>query len=78
MRTTLNLADGLMAEVKQRASQEGRTTTSFIEEALRAYLAAERTSPSDEPLPSWGSADGRVLVDLEDRDAVWAALDETS
>ncbi|WP_299037037.1 hypothetical protein [uncultured Pseudokineococcus sp.] len=76
MRTTLNLADGLMAAVKAKASDEGRTATSIVEEALRAYLTAGRTASPVEPLPSWGSPDGRVLVDLEDEDAVWAALDE--
>lgn len=29
-----------------------------------------------EPLPVYGQAGGQILVDLADRDAVWAALDE--
>lgn len=78
MRTTLNVADGLMEAVKARASEEGRTATSIVEEALRAYLTAERAAPPVEPLPSWGSPGGGVLVDLEDKDALWTALDESA
>jgi len=76
MRVTLDLAGGLMAAVEAKASDEGRTATSIVEEALRTYLAAEQTASSVEPLPSWGSPHGRVLVDLEDKDALWASLDE--
>lgn len=77
MKTTLNLPDALLESVKQRASQEGRTMTSFVEEALRARLVEHgdtRLKPVD--LPSWGagSANG-YLVDLEDRDAVWDVMD---
>ncbi|WP_299037045.1 hypothetical protein [uncultured Pseudokineococcus sp.] len=66
MRTTLDLADGLMAAVEAKAVHEGRTATSIVEEALRAHLAAEQTASSVEPLPTWGSPRGRVLVDLQD------------
>ncbi|MEJ5946814.1 type II toxin-antitoxin system VapB family antitoxin [Pseudokineococcus basanitobsidens] len=75
MRTTLDLADELMAAVAARAGKKGRTAASIVEEALRSYLGAGRTADAIEPLPSWGSPDGRVLVDLGHRDAVRAALD---
>lgn len=74
MRTTLNLADGLAEQAKQRAADEGRTLTSLIEEGLRLVLELERPQRSVE-LPAHGDGSGQVLVDIADRDAVWEALD---
>lgn len=77
MRTTMNLPDGLMEAVKERATTSGRTVTSIVEDALRLFLAADpEGEPDDEPLPSFGAPGGRILVDLEDKDALWAVLDE--
>ncbi|MGH3976384.1 MAG: hypothetical protein ACRDS9_24160 [Pseudonocardiaceae bacterium] len=74
MRTTINLPDALAEAAKAKAAAEGRTFTSVVEEGLRAVLAAE---PAAAPvkLPAYGDPDGRVLVDLLDREALWAALD---
>lgn len=77
MRTTLNLPDGLLAEAKAAAARDGRTLTSLFEEGLRLVLAqqeAERLRDV-EPLPTYGRPDGQVLVDLDDREALAAALD---
>ena len=75
MRTTINLPDALLQAAKRRAAAQDRTLTSLIEEGLWRVL-----SDSDEvevpSLPTWGSGEGKVLVDLDDRDALWAALDE--
>ena len=77
VRTTLNLPDGLVAEAKAAAAREGRTVTSLLEEGLRLVLDELRNEQHQavEPLPTYGSPAERPLVDLDDRDAVWAALD---
>lgn len=77
MRTTINLPDGLVAEAKARAAASGRTFTSLVEEGLRVVLAEHRDAESvrHEPLPSYGDPAARSLIDLADRDAVWATLD---
>ena len=75
MRTTINLPDGLAEAAKERAAAEGRTFTSLVEEGLRTVLQGGTTPAPVEPLPSYGDPDGRFLIDLTDRDAVWAALD---
>lgn len=74
MRTTVNLPDALLQAAKQRAAQQERTLTSLIEEGLRQVLAdsVEAEVPT---LPTWGTGDGKVLVDLDDRDAVWGVLE---
>jgi plasmid stability protein len=75
MRTTINLPDGLAEAAKQRAAEQGRTLTSMIEEGLRRVLADDATGAEPVSLPAYGDAGGRFLVDLTDRDALWAALD---
>lgn len=75
MRATINLPDSLAEAAKERARAEGRTFTSLVEEGLRNVLDRGEERLPSERLPSYGRPDGRVLVDLTDRDAVWAALD---
>lgn len=78
MRTTLNLPDGLVEQAKAQAAARGQTLTSLIEEGLRLVLQQHGIpcAAAPEPLPAYGHPTGRILVDLEDRDAVWTALDE--
>jgi hypothetical protein len=75
MRTTINLPDGLAEAAKERAKAERRTFTSLVEEGLRSVLASGVPQPSDIELPAFGAEGGRILIDLDDRDAVWEALD---
>ncbi|HEY2765055.1 MAG TPA: hypothetical protein VGJ13_13785 [Pseudonocardiaceae bacterium] len=76
MRTTLNLPDGLVEQAKAQAASSGRTFTSLVEEGLRLVLEQLDVPITCEPLPTYGQPEGRILVDLADRDAVWAVLDE--
>lgn len=75
MRTTLNLADGLVEAAKVRAAAEHRTLTSLIEEGLRAVLASKETGTAIPILPTYGRRGDRMLIDIEDRDALYAAFD---
>lgn len=74
MRTTMNLPDGLMEQVKVRAAASGRTATSVVEEALRLLLtqSASRAYP---PMPTDGGGGG-FLIDVADSDAVWDEHDQ--
>ncbi len=74
MRTTLNLPDALAEAAKAKAAADGRTFTSLVEEGLRSVLA---TTPDHvaSPLPSYGDPGGSILIDLDDREALWEALD---
>jgi len=75
VRTTINLPDGLMAQVKARAAASGRTTTSLVEEALRLLLEQGGAPNPYRPMPVDHSGGG-FLVDLLDKDSLWEALDE--
>ncbi len=46
MRTTVNIHDGLLETVKQRAQREGKTLGDVIEEALQRYLASAAPDPA--------------------------------
>ncbi len=73
MRTSMNLPDSLLQAARERAAAEGRTVTSLMEEALRRLLEEQRTPELPPSLPTWKG--GRLLIDLEDKDALWEILD---
>lgn len=75
MRATINLPDALAEAAKARARAEGRTFTSLIEEGLRTVLSRAEEPAQLDPLPAYGDPHGGLLVDIADRDALWAALD---
>lgn len=74
MRTTVNLPDALLREAKNQARREGKTLTSLMEESLRARLDRRDLAEVDISLPTWKS--GGMLVDIDDREALWDALDD--
>ena len=77
VRTTINLPDALGKAARRRAAKEGRTFTSLIEEGLRMVLAEGGKTGKAEPLPlpTYGDPNGKFLIDILDRDALWEALD---
>lgn len=75
MRTSMNLPDSLLEAARERARQEGRTVTSLMEEALWRLLESGRSDRDLPVLPTDGHANGRFLIDIEDKDALWDVLD---
>ena len=76
MRTTVNLDDELLRRDKERAARQGRALSEVASEALRVSLA-EQTGPRHEvTLPTVGGSGLKPGVDLEDKDALAALLDE--
>ena len=72
MKTTLNIDDFVMAQLKQEALKQGRTMSELVESALRLLFRAEKTKRPLPSLPSFKS--GGYLVDLADRDALYQML----
>jgi len=73
MRTTVRLPDSLYRSVQERAHDEHRTVTSFIEEALRARLAEAGVHESRRPRYVVDPVDGSGVmpgVDLGDSDTL--------
>lgn len=73
MKTTLNIDDTVMAELKREAARQGRTMSDLVETALRLLLRSPRKRGQMPPLPSFRS--GGALVDVADRDALYQAME---
>ena len=73
MKTTLNIDDAVMAQLKREAARQGRTMSELVETALRLLFRAPRTAGDLPPLPKFHS--GGALVDVSDRDALYQAME---
>lgn len=73
MKTTLNIHDTVMAELKREAARQGRTMSELVETALRLFFRTQRKRPRIPPLPTFNS--GGFLVDIADRNALYDFLE---
>jgi hypothetical protein len=74
MKTTLNVDDTVMAQLKREAARQGRTMSELVETALRNLFRAQKNKNADLPsLPVFHS--GGALVDIADRDALYQAME---
>ena len=72
-RTTIDIDAAVLRALKKRQRREGKSLGQLVSELLAASLRDERESPL-EPF-SWVAKPMRSVVDLEDKDAVYRALD---
>jgi len=74
MRTTLDIDDPILREVRAIHQKEGRSMGAVVSGLLADALALRRES---RVLPAfrWVSRPMRPLVDLADKDALYTALD---
>ena len=75
MRTTVDIDDPILREVKAMHETEGRSMGAIISELLADALARRRASARPQRTFRWTSRPMKALVDLADKDAVYAALD---
>ena len=73
MKTTLNIDDQVMVELKREAARQGRTMSDLVETALRLLLRTPRKPSALPPLPTFDG--GGALVDIADRDALYQAME---
>lgn len=73
MKTTLNIDDTVMARLRRESARTGRTMSELVETALRRLLQSRRDAPEPPPLPTFDS--GGALVDVADREALYAAME---
>lgn len=74
MKTTLNIDDTVMAQLKREAARQGRTMSELVETALRQLLRSQRKRTKLPPLPTFNS--GGMRVDIADRNALYDAMDD--
>jgi hypothetical protein len=77
MRTTLDIDDPILREVKAIHEREGRSIGAIVSELLAEALARRRPSRA-RPSFRWNSRPMKALVDLTDKETVYAALDADS
>lgn len=73
MKTTLNIDDTVMLQLKREAARQGRTMSELVETALRLLFHAPRKRKDLPPLPTFDG--GGMLVDVDDRDALYRAME---
>lgn len=73
MKTTLNIDDTVMAELKREAARQGRTMSDLVETALRLLLRSRPKRGGLPDLPTFHG--GGELVDIADRDALYQAME---
>lgn len=73
MKTTLNIDDTVMAQLKRESAKQGRTMSELVETALRTLFQAQRRSSERPSLPTFRG--GGALVDIDDRNALYEAMD---
>lgn len=76
MRTTLDIDDTILNELKRLKEQEGGSLGQLVSSLLARQLAERRRRPAPAPRFAWTSRPMRARVDLSDRDAVLDAMDE--
>ena len=74
MKTTLNIDDTVMTQLKQEAARQGRTMSELVEMALRILLQSQKRPTSLPTLPTFKS--GGAFVDVADREALFRAMEE--
>ena len=74
MRTTVDIDDPILREVKRIHEREGRSMGAVVSELLADALARRRASPR-RPEFRWTSRPMNARVNLADKDAVYAVLD---
>ena len=73
MKTTLNIDDTVMRQLKREAARQKRTMSDLVETALRNLFQSRKKTVQLSPLPSFKS--GGAFVDVADRDALYQAME---
>lgn len=75
MRTTLDIEAPVLAQLRRLQKREGGTLGALVSRLLTEALAEAGRSRRPPATFHWTSRPMRGLVDLEDKDAVYAILD---
>ena len=65
MKTTLNIDDTVMAELKREAARQGRTMSEMVETALRVLLLPQRKRRTIPALPTFRSDNSIFLLRVQ-------------
>lgn len=77
MKTTLNIDDSVVRRLRSEAARRGTTMSALVEAGLRRILedpAAAAVQGPPPPPPTWRG--GQPLVDIDDREGLYGAMDD--
>ncbi len=72
MKTTLNISDATMREVKREAARRQQTMSEMVEAALRTIIEPVQRTTKLPPLPEFGS--GGLRVNVANRDTLYDVM----
>jgi len=72
-RTTINIDDPILREIKDLQKKEGRTIGKIISQLLAEALAQRKTG-REAPKLKWVSRPMHARLDLADKEAIYAVL----
>ena len=75
MRTTLDLADPVLRELKQVSKEDGESLGDVASRLLADALSVRARGRKSKAKIDWSSQPMRAKVDLADKDAIYRALD---
>ena len=73
MKTTLNISDVTMREVKREAARRRQTMSELVEAALRSIVEPEQREVDLPPLPEFSG--GGLRVNVATRDALYNRME---
>ncbi|MGD1075028.1 MAG: ribbon-helix-helix protein, CopG family [Thermodesulfovibrionales bacterium] len=76
MRTTIDIDDPILKELKKLRKTEGKSLGRMISDLLAQALQGRKMAGRPSEQPRWISKDMRARINLDDKEAVYAALDD--
>jgi hypothetical protein len=73
MKTTLNIDDTVMAQLKRESARQKRTMSELVETALRNLFRAQKDVKKVPPLPTFHG--GEMFVDPANRDELYRIME---
>ena len=73
MKTTLNISDVTMSQLRREAARQNRTMSELVEAALRALLQPRKKKTELPPLPEFSS--GGARVNTANREALYEVME---
>ena len=78
MRTTIDIDDPILKELKRLVKKEGTSLGRTVSDLLAQALQRRKTSGRPSEQPRWISRDMSARINLDDKEALYAALDQRS
>ena len=73
MKTTLQIDDRVMADLRKEAARSAKTMSELVESALRLLLSPRQRPRRLSPLPKFDG--GGARVDVSDREALYRTME---